>query len=69
MRFPADPLSRFAHMRADEQAIVRDRNRELYARHANASNTSRDAPKNPHVPPPAGGSASDRPDEQPDDWA
>ena len=69
MRFPADPLSRFAHMRADEQAIVRDRNRELYARRATASNASRDAPKKPDVPPPAGGSASDRPDEQPDDWA
>jgi hypothetical protein len=45
MRFPADPLSRFAHMRADEQAIVRDRNRELYARRAAASDASRDPPK------------------------
>jgi hypothetical protein len=68
MRFPADPLSRFAHMRADEQAIVRDRNRELYARRATASDASRDAAKKPDVPPPAGRSASDRPDEQPDDW-
>ena len=29
---PAKPLARFAHMRADEERIVRDRNRELYAR-------------------------------------
>ena len=36
MRFPPNPLSRFAHMRADEQAIVRDRNREMYARRATA---------------------------------
>jgi hypothetical protein len=33
MRFPVNPLARFAHMRADEQDIVRDRNRDLYARH------------------------------------
>jgi hypothetical protein len=33
MRFPAKPLARFAHMRADEEAIVRDHIREMYARH------------------------------------
>ena len=33
MRFPEKPLSRFSHMRADEQTIVRDYNRDRYARY------------------------------------
>jgi len=33
MRFPINPLSRFRHMRADEEQIVRERIRETYARH------------------------------------
>ena len=52
MHFPANPLSRFTHMRADEQAIVRDRNRELYARHIPTSETPRDPPNNTDAPPP-----------------
>ena len=33
MRFPERPLARFRHMRADEEAIVREQNRERYARY------------------------------------
>ena len=58
MRFPANPLSRFTHMRADEETIVRDRNRELYARHVPASETPREPPSNPDPPPPSGGAAN-----------
>jgi hypothetical protein len=61
MRFPLDPLLRFKHMRADEQAIVRDRNREKYARHVPFSETSHKAPSTPEPPPPKGG---DDPDDQ-----
>lgn len=54
MHFPANPLSRFTHMRADEQAIVRDRNRKEYARHVPASSPPRDPPSDPDTPPPSG---------------
>jgi hypothetical protein len=64
MRFPRDPLSRFTHMRADEHAIVRDRNRELYARHVPFSPPPRDPPKKPNARPPDGGAAGDDPDDQ-----
>ncbi len=60
MRFPANPLARFAHMRADEQAIVRDRNREMYARHVPSSDAPPDPPKKPGAPPPPGESARRR---------
>jgi len=58
MRFPANPLSRFTHMRADEQAIVRDRNRELYARHIPTSDAPRGAANKPSTPPPPGKSGT-----------
>lgn len=67
IRFPPDPFSRFPHMRADELAIVRDRNRDLYARHTTASETSREPPKKPDAPAAAGGNAGAHdPDDQPD---
>jgi hypothetical protein len=54
MRFPANPLSRFTHMRADEQAIVRDRNRNMYARHVPASEAPRETSSDAATPPPSG---------------
>ncbi len=60
MRFPATPLSRFTHMRADEQAIVRDRNRELYARHIPATDAPREPPSDPDPPPSSGKSGRGR---------
>jgi hypothetical protein len=54
MRFPPNPLSRFTHMRADEQAIVRDRNRQMYARRLPAFDTPGDPPNNAATPPPSG---------------
>jgi hypothetical protein len=64
MHFPAEPLSRFTHMRADEQAIVRDRSREMYARHVPFSETPDKSPEKPAAPPPsAGGSRRHDPDD------
>ncbi len=60
MHFPADPLSRFTHMRADEHAIVRDRNRELYARHIPATDAPREPPSDPDPPPSSGKSRRGR---------
>ena len=54
MRFPAKPLSRFTHMRADEQEIVRDRNRRQYARRVAASDAPRDPEQQSNPPPPPG---------------
>jgi hypothetical protein len=51
MRFPPEPLARFAHMRADEETIVRDRNRELYARYVPFSNGKADPGDEPKTPP------------------
>ena len=53
MRFPPDPLARFAHMRADEEAIVRDRNRELYARYVPFTSGKPDPDEEPKTPPPS----------------
>jgi hypothetical protein len=55
MRFPKEPLLRFAHMRADEQAIVRDRNREQYARHLPMTDPPEAPSDKPPDPPPTGG--------------
>ena len=60
MRFPPNPLSRFTHMRADEQAIVRDRNRTMYARRVPASDTPGEPPVNAAAPPPSGRSGKGR---------
>jgi hypothetical protein len=55
MRFPKKPLSRFTHMRADEQTIVRDYNRARYARYVPSSGeTPKPAPKRDAPPPPSG---------------
>ena len=65
MRFPPNPLARFKHMRADEQEIVRDRNRAMYARHVPSSRPPRDPPKKPNAAsPPGGGANGDDPDDQ-----
>lgn len=65
MRFPPDPLARFTHMRADEEAIVRDRNRELYARHVPFSGAPREPRDHASEPPPAGPTRKGRdPDSQ-----
>jgi hypothetical protein len=64
MRFPPNPLSRFTHMRADEQAIVRDRNRKIYARRVPTSDTPAEPPGNATTPPPSGRSGRGR---DPDD--
>lgn len=53
MRFPKTPLARFAHMRADEERIVRDRNRELYARPVPSSGPSADPSQPSGEPPPS----------------
>ena len=53
MRFPPDPLARFPHMRADEEAIVRDRNREQYARYVPFSTGNPDPADEPSTPPPS----------------
>jgi hypothetical protein len=63
MRFPKEPLARFAHMRADEERIVRDRNRELYARPAPASD-ARDDPPPRAEPPSSGGTRRRDPEDQ-----
>jgi hypothetical protein len=52
MRFPPDPLARFAHMRADEQAIIRDRNREMYARYVPFNTGKPDPGDEPSTPQP-----------------
>ena len=62
MRFPEKPLARFAHMRADEEQIVRDRNRELYARPLNASGPSDDPPPEREEPKPSRGPSKRRRD-------
>ena len=53
MRFPEKPLARFTHMRADEQAIVRDYCRERYARYVPFSDDKPEPPHKPDAPPPA----------------
>jgi hypothetical protein len=64
MRFPPSPLSRFTHMRADEQVIVRDRNRKMYARRVPASDTPDEPTSNDATPPPSDRSGKGRdPDE------
>lgn len=55
MRFPKEPFARFAHMRADEERIVRDRNRELYARPVQSSGPSDDPPRKSEEPPQSNG--------------
>jgi len=62
MRFPKKPLARFAHMRADEERIVRDRNRELYARPVNASGPTDDPPQEREEPKPSRGASKRRRD-------
>jgi hypothetical protein len=65
MKFPKEPLARFAHMRADEERIVRDRNREQYARHLPTGDT-REAPReeSPDPPPSGGGRRRRDPEDQ-----
>jgi hypothetical protein len=65
MRFPRDPLARFSHMRADEFAIVRDTNRELYARYAPLDEKP-EAPRSQEKPkpPPRGRTRGHDPDDQ-----
>jgi hypothetical protein len=65
MHFPVTPLSRFTHMRADEFTIVRDRNRDLYARHVPFSVDPDQPPTEPRSPPSPAGRGSKRHD--PDD--
>ena len=55
MRFPDKPLSRFTHMRADEQAIVRDRNRRtLCATRPRFRRAPETSSSKPATPPPPG---------------
>jgi hypothetical protein len=61
MKFPKEPLARFAHMRADEERIVRDRNRELYARRVSASQAA-NGPTDEKPQPPRGGNGAHRRD-------
>ena len=61
MRFPPNPLSRFKHMRADEQEIVRDRNRAMYARHV-PSDAPRESSQKRDAPPPPPGAGTNRHD-------
>ena len=64
MHFPAAPLSRFRHMRADEEQVVRDRIREKYARHVPFDSPAEEPPQPSEPSPKRSGSRKRDPDAQ-----